>query len=236
MKLFKKYLVFFSNSAIFFLAFLIILINNTCREEKNEDCFFCEKTDTIKTWFRIKNDTVINRTKYYEVSFNSYTQEGFLMFNGYIFKTSNSIFYKDKLWPYFSFKLLDFNLKISEYDSIYWNFPQISYNGDTFFLRKEYKLLLRNKFWDQNLWDTIYNFSLEKFGLILKNDNPVIFVGKKTGIIGSYVEVMPDSSGILKYKGNLPPNFFKISILNPQGLIYKELLDSSKFIFGRQIL
>lgn len=147
------------------------------------------------------------------------------IFHGFIYKKNNIVFCKLDRDPFDEFKLFDFSMKVNSCEKIYWQEIYLSYNSrDTLVVEKNYNLILKYKFYDSTINDTVYHFEFENFGQATKEDDPNFFVSLKYGVLGSYLEIKP-----LTYHAVKP------AIINIKGNIYKDLFDYSRYDFGYKL-
>lgn len=118
--------------------------------------------------------------------------------DGIIFSNNNCLFLHLK-YALSDFKLIDFDLGIGDTEPI--NYKIIT-KGDT--IKKQFNILIEDKFLDATLSDTIYQVRLEDFGINLSNDDIVLFVGKEVGLQGFYLgDIMYNENNTKIYYGQL---------------------------------
>jgi hypothetical protein len=119
--------------------------------------------------------------------------------DGIIFSNNNCLFLRLKN-ALSDFKLIDFDLEIGSTESI--KYTIITNKGDT--VKKQFNMLIEDKFFDATLSDTIYQVRLEDFGINLSNDDIVLFVGKEVGLQGFYLgDIIYDENNTKIYYGRL---------------------------------
>lgn len=119
--------------------------------------------------------------------------------DGIIFSNNNCLFLHLRN-ALSDFKLIDFDLEIGNTEQI--NYKIITNKRDT--IKKQFNILIEDKFFDATLSDTIYQVRLEDFGINLSNDDIVLFVGKEVGLQGFYLgDIMYNENNTKIYYGQV---------------------------------
>lgn len=168
--------------------------------------FFRKQTSSLghggaMSVFFIDTDSVISskniKTGYYFKSLIFLDEERVI--DGIIFSNNNCLFLRLKN-ALSDFKLIDFDLEKGNAEPI--NYKIITNNGDT--IKKQFNILMEDKFLDSTLSDTIYQVRLEDFGINLSNDDIVLFVGKEVGLQGFYLgDIVYNENNTKIYYGQL---------------------------------
>lgn len=100
----------------------------------------------------------------------------------------NVVYFKSENNKNLEFKLFDFNLLQDECVKINY-----SKNKKTY---KKYFLCNQDIFYDKGKNDTIYKFCFKYYNVLLPKSSLVLFVGKKSGILGNYLIEHSENDGI----------------------------------------
>ncbi len=197
---------------LFFFTILGVCVSYWVNK-KRTSYFFQNYVDSIKgSPFKLFPNLNADSCSF-NMKFLSYYERSEQIFEGILFEQNNCIYLRITEPKCIStYKFYDFNLSINDSISIEWTTKTASI--------KNYVLFLEDKFYEQQYSDTIYKFRCKGFGVALKDDDVVFFVGKKVGIIGLYIG---------KYIKNGTEIIFKVCgrpylNLNKNRIIYKQLL------------
>lgn len=103
--------------------------------------------------------------------------------DGNLFINNNVVFFNR--FDCGSFTLFNFNDRIGEKTEI-----SLIFSGDSGKVKnKHYEIILEDKFFDSNRYDTIYKYRYNNYSIISEGDDITFFIGKQIGFVGLYESV-----------------------------------------------
>jgi hypothetical protein len=203
---------------IFYLLCLLFLAGNSCNTE--EDIHFGNYDDQIAQEL-IKFDTINFNNQMYNIQLRVFMHgKSHFVIGNHIF--TNNAFCINLGMPNSdtTFILFDFNMKIKQRKEIKWTINEKIHEDKIFLYSKEYELFLEDLFYDNYYRDSIYKFMLNGYGFERDKDTVCFFVGKKAGIIGTYIGSTSIDScnyyhgNIYEYRGNIFRYKYNYSLVN----------------------